>query len=235
MTHLVYMTIIKIVTVRNYPIVTNEIYHIYNRSVAQQPIFRNIWDNNHYLELIDYYRFSNTPLRFSYYKRLRFDQKESILKTLYEENKVRVEIFSFSIMPNHYHILAKQVSENGVSNFIRYIQDSYAKFLNKKLGRFGALFQSPFKAVRIEKEEQFIHVARYIHLNPLTSYVIKKPEELYDYACNSWMDYLTDNPRAFVNTTFLLNLIGKNKLKDFTFNQLDYQRKLENIKHLILG
>ncbi|MBI3443688.1 transposase [Candidatus Woesebacteria bacterium] len=222
-------------TVRNHPIVTNEIYHIYNRSVAQQPIFRNIWENNRYLNLIDYYRFLNTPLRFSYYNRLRIDQRESILKSLYKENDIRIEIYSFSIMPNHYHILAKQVNENGISDFIRYIQDSYAKYLNKKTDRFGALFQSPFKAVRIEKEEQFIHVARYIHLNPLTSYLLKEPKELNTYIWNSWIDYVTGKPRAFVETGRLLSLVPKNKLEEFTFNQLDYQRKLENIKHLILG
>lgn len=221
-------------TVRNHPIVTNEVYHIYNRSVAQQPIFRNIRENNHYLNLIDYYRFVNTPLRFSFYNRLHKDQRESILKSLYKENNIRIEIYSFSIMPNHYHILAKQVNEKGISNFIRYIQDSYAKYLNKKTARFGALFQSPFKAVRIEKEEQFIHVARYIHLNPLTSYLLKEPKELNAYPWNSWIDYVTGKPRAFVETGQLLNLVPKNKLEDFTFNQLDYQRKLERIKHLLL-
>ena len=137
-------------------------------------------------------------------------------------------------MPNHYHILAKQINDNGISNYIRHIQDSYAKYFNKKASRVGALFQSPFKAVRMETDHQFIHVARYIHLNPLTSYLIKHTKDLFTYPWNSWIDYSSENTRAFIKTELLLKLVNKNKLKDFTFNQLDYQRNLERIKHLVL-
>lgn len=221
-------------TSRKSPIVTNEIYHIYNRSVAQQPIFRNVRENNIFTELINYYRFSNTPLRFSYYSRLTENERINILDSIFRANKTRIEIYSFSLMTNHYHILARQTTENGISNFIRHVQDSYAKYLNKKMERSGALFQSPFKAVRIETDEQFIHVARYIHLNPLTSYVLRDTKELYTFPWNSWVDYVGYKPRAFVKTDVLLSFVGKNKIEDFTFNQLDYQRQLESIKHLII-
>ncbi len=219
---------------RKHPLVTDEIYHIYNRSVAQIPIFRNTHEHNLYLKLIDYYRFFNTPSRYSFYSRLPDFQRNEIFDSLNKENKVKVEIYSFTLMPNHYHILAKQVGENGISNFIRHIQDSYAKYINQKSKRYGALFQSPFKAVRIETNEHFIHVARYIHLNPLTSYILKKEKDLYAYPWNSWIDYMSNTPRTFINAKLLLGLVKRNQLVNFTFDQLDYQRRLENIKHLTL-
>ena len=137
-------------------------------------------------------------------------------------------------MPNHYHILAKQISEKGISEFVRFIQESYAKYFNSKTQRFGSLFQSPFKAVRIENDEQLLHVSRYIHLNPLTSYVIIESKDLMNYPWNSYRDYVSNNNRGFVNTSLISSLIKKNdSFKKFTFNHLDYQRKLELIKHLV--
>lgn len=212
----------------------DQIYHVFNRSVAQQPILNNKRENGIFLESMEYYRFSKPPFRFSHYSRLNIAIKPSILQRLYAENNVLVEIYAFCLMPNHYHILLKQITDNGISNFIRLLQNSYARFLNIKTKRFGSLFQSPFKAVRIETDEQFLHVSRYIHLNPLTSYILKDPYQLPTYVWSSWRDFLLENPRPYIKREKLLGIIKKEKLIEFTFNQLDYQRNLQNIKHLIL-
>ena len=215
------------------PLVTGEIYHIFNRSVAQQPIFKKSRECIRALEIIDYYRFVNTPLRFSHYNRLSSQEKGDLLKNLYKTNDKFIDIYAFSLMPNHYHLLVKQLKDGGVSKFLRIMQDSYAKYLNTKSKRSGSVFQQMFKAVRIETDEQFLHVSRYIHLNPLTSYVISQKDELERYSWNSYMDYLSSFPRPFINTDFL-NKFFKSKLnfKKFNLNQLDFQRNLEKIKHL---
>ena len=138
-------------------------------------------------------------------------------------------------MPNHYHLLLKQSLNSGIMNFIRLIQNSYARFLNLRYKRSGSLFQSPFKAVRLETDEQFIHVARYIHLNPLTSFVIRDFNDLKSYQWNSYLDYLSFTPRKFINTSFLMNYFKNiEKFEEFTKDNLDYQRKLEKLKHLII-
>ncbi|KKS98228.1 MAG: hypothetical protein UV73_C0003G0170 [Candidatus Gottesmanbacteria bacterium GW2011_GWA2_43_14] len=222
-------------TTRKLPIVTSEIYHIFNRSVGQQPIFRNIYENKLFVELIEYYHFFHTNLRFSYYNRLPKDQRDKILKDLYIKKLFNIEIYSFSLMPNHFHLLAMQKSEKGISNFVRCLQDSYAKYFNMKNKREGALFQSPFKSVRMETEEQLLHVSRYIHLNPLTSYVLRNKEDLINYQWNSFRDYVSASPRRFIKTNLISSFFNKNNsFEEFTFNQLDYQRKLKMVKHLIL-
>jgi len=220
---------------RKVPLVNDEVYHIYNRSVAQQPIFRNKREYNIFTNLLEYYRFRDPPKRFSHYLRLNNEERIKLLDNLYSQNNFLVEIYAFCLMPNHYHLLLKQTSANGIKNFIRLFQNSYARYFNIKNKRFGSLFQSPFKAVRIETDEQFTHVARYIHLNPLTSYVLKDLLELKTYKFNSYIDYLLDNPRRFVNKDFLLNYF-KNRIKfeKFTEDNLDYQRKLEIIKHITI-
>ena len=174
---------------RKIPLVNQEIYHVFNRSVAKQPIFHNKKENETFLSLLEYYRFPNPPLRFSHYQRLNTQDKTKLLRGLYKKNKHLVEIYSFSIMPNHYHLLLKQSLNSGIMNFIRLIQNSYARFLNLRYKRSGSLFQSPFKAVRLETDEQFIHVARYIHLNPVKAGLCQHPKE---HLWTSHLYYLTD-------------------------------------------
>ena len=53
-------------------------------------------------------------------------------------------------MPNHFHILIQQASENGVREFISKLANSYTKYFNTKHNRVGPLFQGEFKAVLIE-------------------------------------------------------------------------------------
>ena len=143
-----------------------------------------------------------------------------------------IDIFAYVLMDNHYHLLVKQVGNNGISNTIRLLQNSYAKYVNTRQNRHGSLFQSPFKAVLVNSGEQFIHVARYIHLNPLTSYLIKNFTDLNSFPWCSYQDYISDN-RKFIDTSRIINIHkSKSKFIEFTQNNLDYQRSLNQIKHL---
>ena len=90
-----------------------------------------------------------------------------------------------------------------------------------------------FKAVRIESEEQLLHVSRYIHLNPATSYLIKV-NQLVNYPWSSFKDYQKDT-NSFVNTSLVLNSFKSfKKYEEFVFDQADYQKTLDEIKHLVV-
>lgn len=210
----------------------NYTYHVFNRSVADQPFFYNKPDYQRFLDLLKYYRFADTPSRFSFYKRQSETNKVKIYQSLKNKGKLNIKIFAFCLMPNHYHLLVKQVGNNGISNTIRLLQNSYAKYVNTRQNRHGSLFQSPFKAVLVNSGEQFIHVARYIHLNPLTSYLIKNFTDLNSFPWCSYQDYISDN-RKFIDTSRIINIHkSKSKFIEFTQNNLDYQRSLNQIKHL---
>lgn len=214
----------------------DQIYHIYNRGVAKLPIFYNRRDYLRFLSLIGYYRFTNAPISYSRFIKLAKEDRDKILQDLRKENKLLVELFVFCLMPNHYHFLVKQLTEKGISTFMSNLQNSYAKYLNIKNNRVGPLFQSMFKAVRIENDKQLMHTSRYIHLNPSTGYLVK-PENLLDYSWSSLETYLKDGleDNNFVQTKFILDFF-KNKLDyhRFILDQADYQRELANLKHIIL-
>lgn len=219
---------------RRTPIVTGEIYHTFNRSIARQPIFLNIRNYGRALELINFYSYVQPRLRFSHYNRLPLKEKADFLGDLKKNGRKQIQIFAFCLMPNHAHFLIRQIEKNGISKFMSNFQNSYAKYLNTKTDRTGALFQSMFKAVRIESDEQFIHTCRYIHLNPLTSYVIKDMDDLENYPWSSYSEYFRENS-DLIDTSLISGFFpSKKEFKTFTLDQVDYQRKLDKIRHLSL-
>ncbi len=136
-------------------------------------------------------------------------------------------------MPNHIHFMVQEITSNGIRDFMRNLQNSYAKYYNTKNKRNGAVFQSMFKGLRIETDEQFLHVARYIHLNPYTGFILKEKQELLTYSWTSFIDYM-GKPRQFVSTMRLQKFFkSTGNLQKFTFDQADYQRKLSNLKQLL--
>lgn len=220
---------------RRMPLVTGEIYHIFNRSIAREPIFYKSADYRRFLEITDFYRFNNPGLRFSFYNRLPIIQRNDFLASLYHSDDKLLKIFSFSLMPNHFHFLTKQIQEDGIKKFVSQIENSYAKYFDTKYQRTGGLFQTMFKAVRIETDEQLIHVIRYIHLNPLTSFLLKTAEENEKYPWSSYTDYLNQRNLPFVDKELFKSYFQTaEKLKSFINDQANYQRVLNQIKHLLL-
>lgn len=212
---------------------TNEVYHIFSRTIAYSPLFKNKNDYSRLLQTISFYRYKNIPLRLSYFIRLSLEDQKKIIDKLKKENKVLINIIAFCFMPNHLHFLLKQLKNKGISIFMSRLQNSYAKYFNTKYKRSGGLFQTTFKAVRIENDDQLIHVSRYIHLNPSTSYICKI-KDLKKYPWSSFSHYLNRENFNFVNPKLVLGLFQQTKdYKKFVFDQADYQRELGNIKHLV--
>lgn len=210
---------------------TGETYHVFNRSVGKTEIFVGARNLRRVLNLCDYYRFPQ-KLRFSKFRVLKKEIKDSYIQS-YKRLVPLVEIYAFAFMPTHYHFLLKQMVDQGIRQFISNFQNSFAKAFNLVNDRNGTLFQTPFKAKRIETDEEFMHVSRYIHLNPVTSYLINL-QDLPHYSWTSFVDYgMKDS--LFVNTKFLLNMFGSiNAYKKFVEDQSDYQKRLDVIKHLII-
>lgn len=221
---------------RKTPIVSGQIYHIFNRSVARQPIFLSDTYYQRAYQVLSYYNNLNPPIRFSHFSRLPLSLKNEILQDLNKENQKLVEILAYCFMPNHVHFLIKEISENGITTFMRKFQNSYAKYFNTRNKRSGSLFQSMFKAVRIQTSEQLIHVARYIHLNPVTAFILKDIEELSNYPWSSYTVYVGKQPSDVINNTneILSFFASKDEFIKFTEDQIDYQRQLNQIKHLVL-
>lgn len=220
---------------RKIPLVTDQVYHVLNRGIASQPVFLGKKDYQRMLETILYYQNQNFPLSYSHLLRLPVERRIAVLERLKNEEKFLVEIIALCLMPNHFHLLLKQAQENGISTFMGNLTNSYTRYFNTKNERIGPLFQGKFKAVIMETDEQLIHVSRYIHLNPYSSAVVKIPKDLKRYPYSSLPEYL-----GLSKTKFFQKEIVLDQFKDVVsyeksvFDQAEYQRQLEQIKHLIM-
>lgn len=213
---------------------TGYYYHIFNRSVNKISIFSPQNSFARIIEALDYFRFENTPFTFSKYYKLQEKERNKILANLQKKAEFLVEIVAFCIMSNHFHLLLKQLKKNGIRTYTSNLQNSYAKYYNLKYQREGALFQGRFKVVFVEGDDQLLHLSRYIHLNPHSSGIIKNLNDLINYPWTSLPQYLRVN-KGFCHPNIVLDQFkDSTSYKKFVFNQADYQKQLENIKHLIL-
>ena len=149
---------------RTTPLVSGEYYHIYNKGIAKQKIFATNRNYQRFTQTFFYYQIQNPKPKFS--------NRNSSLYEIDPTKKV-VDIISYCLMPNHFHLLIKQLRDGGISEFMRKLIHSYTKYWNTKRKTQGPLIQAMFKVVRIETDEQLIHTSRYIHLNPLVSFLVK--------------------------------------------------------------
>ena len=220
---------------RKVPLVNNQIYHVLNRGAALQPTFKTKRDFYRAIETIRYYQNKEVSLRYARFILLSNERRKEILESLSKEKQFLVEIISYCLMPNHFHFILKQIEEDGISKFMGNFSNSYTRYFNVKNKRNGSLFQGKFKAIRVETDEQLIHLSRYIHLNPYSSYVVKTLKELEKYFYSSFPEYLGKSEVAFCNKEIVLDQFENlESYKKFVFNQADYQRELQKIKHLTL-
>lgn len=209
-----------------------QIYHVYNRGVDRRPVFTTKREYERMLLAVWFYRFAQPGAHLSQYLVLPEQAQEAFRDTLLKK-PLGVSILAFCLMPNHFHFVLRQETEEGISRFVANSTNSYTKYFNLKRKRIGPLFQGTFKAVRVETDEQFLHLTRYVHLNPVSSYLVK-PEDLETYSWSSYPEYLTGDKMSICNNEAIRSLMPLTNYRQFVQDQADYARQLERMKHLAL-
>lgn len=185
------------------------------------------------VDSINFYRHGNLRIKYSKYLNLDKVKKSEFLKSLNKDD-LQVEIIAFCLMENHFHFLLKQLKDNGIVKFMAKFTNSYTKYFNTKHKRVGPLFQGIFKAVYVENDEQFLHLSRYIHLNPVTGFVIES-SRLKDYQWSSYPDYMGLSESGMVNTSEILGFFkSSTDYEQFVLDQEEYAKKLKLIEHLTI-
>lgn len=160
------------------PLVSGEVYHVFNRGVDKREIFH---DKN------DYIRFYQSMYLFNTIEPvLNFSHALTLVSDESKEKLVRVH--AFSLLPNHYHLLIEQLSENGISEIIKRVSGGFTSYFNEKYDRTGALFQGRFKRVHITTDEQYRYVFAYVNENHIV-HMIQHPNDI----CYSSSSYFQGN------------------------------------------
>lgn len=143
--------------------VSGEIYHIYNRGVEGRSIVQNKSDCYRFIH--DLYEFNDEDAAADSRNCIKRGSSSGIIAT--KKRKLLVEILMFCLMPNHFHLLVRQLAERGISKFMQKMGTGYTNYFNKKYERKGVLFQGKFKAKLVIKDTHFDWLPYYIHMNPL--------------------------------------------------------------------
>ena len=176
-------------------------YHLYNRGVNRQRIF--FCDEN-----------------WGYFvKRIRHYFRPEL-----------VDVVAYCLMPTHYHLLVYLKTGDLSKEVMQPFGLSYTKAVNRQQERVGPLFQGPFEAVWVDRDEYLLHLSRYIHLNPVTAGLVRRPEE---WTFSSYRDYVGLRQGTLPVPGVVLSQFGSREAyREFVESYRD--RDLEVIGHLLL-
>jgi len=194
-----------------------EYYHIYNRGMQKQPIFETDKDRLRFLFLLFVFQGKNSIKNIS--REIKQNVQSSTLHILPELEKEilknrTVELISFCLMPNHFHLQVLEKTEGGIAKYMQRILTAYTKYFNVRHQKSGHLLQGSYKSVLMENDLQLMHTSAYIHKNPneLTQWKGKYEE----FPWSSLQDYLFKNRFGkLLSTDIILGRYKNNKADSY--------------------
>lgn len=173
-------------------------FHVYNRGAHRNPIFFEERNYDYFLQRMEKYK-----------------------------NNDRIQIVSYCLMPNHFHFLLYQITENAISEYVRGVCDGYVKAVNKAYHRSGHLFEGKYKLKLVDDEQYLLHLSRYIHINPVDAHLAAHPG---DWKYSSYYEYLGKTDRTIVIPSIILQQFNNiDGYIDFTENyKRDDDEQLKN-------
>lgn len=129
---------------------SNEIYHVLNRANARMAIFEK--DN-------DYQAFETTL-------------EEA-------KNHYPIQIFSYQIMPNHWHFCLSPKNDGDMTKFIQWLTLTHTQRWHARHHSIGAghLYQGRYKSFLVQKDNYFLQLCRYIENNALRAKLVQRAED----------------------------------------------------------
>lgn len=189
------------------PFGPDEWYHCYSRGVDKRKVFLNHKDYERFFLSM---HVGNGLLNIHISNILRNKKFNEVL-TIQFQGKPLVEIGAFCLMPNHFHLLLKEVTDGGISIFMQKVLTGYTMYFNTKYERKGALFANTFNSKHIPDDRYFKKVISYIHLNPV---------ELEE---KNWKDGSGDIKKI------------ENKLRHYKYSSLSAFANVDNITNSLVS
>lgn len=152
-----------------------EYYHIYNRGIDGQDIFRS---HDNYIFALQ---------RIKRYTR-----------------ELDIAVIAYCLMPNHYHLLVRQDGDEPAGRLPQRVFNSYTKAFNRQHDRSGTLFQGRYRSVHVDNDAYLLHLCRYVHANPVLAGLVRQPADWAYSNYREWagMRKGTLVDRAFIREFF---------------------------------
>lgn len=176
-----------------------EIYHVYNRGAHKGLLYTNEEDYRRFQILLYLLNTDQSIVVRDILKQYIGPSYGGVFGHERNDNRL-VDVCAYSLMPNHFHLVLRQLQENGITLFLKKLATSYSMYFNAKYDHSGVLFQGRFKSSHVATEEYFRWIYAYVHLNPIELIVpgwedlgIADPEKvrkyIQKYAYSSYPDF----------------------------------------------
>lgn len=161
---------------RKEPFTVGDFVHVYNRGNRKLPIVNDERDQWRFLAILRFFNDNRSSLNllrrlFSSNKLLRSNLNGTdsfAWPTSWPKQEPLVEIISYVLMPNHYHLLLREIAPGGISAFMKKLGNGYTAYFNLKHGESGKIFQGSYQARVIGSLNYLQYIDAYIQvLNPL--------------------------------------------------------------------
>lgn len=197
------------------------IYHVYNRGVEKRNIFLDEQDYAVFLHLLKYYLSPIDPK--GVHPLMEFQNFTVVRPRPLANIEKEVNLITYCLMPNHFHLILQQISVDGVTKLLRRVATTYSMYFNKRYKRVGYLFQGKYKAALVETDSYLLHLSRYIHLNPseLTR------SDLVSYPYSSYKYFIGLAKAGWIKPDLILAYFDKSKLLPFLHKYPSYKNFVE--------
>ena len=209
------------------------IYHIFNKTLDGKLIFSPELSEE-FINNFCYYRSElSSKLRYSLFKKLPQEIHQDRWKVIFQPKYFLVDILSFTLLPNHFHMQIKQIKQGGIIKFMSNISNSLTRYYNIKNKRKGPVFLPQFRSKRIKSQESLIFVSKYIHVNCYAHGMVKAPEDIFFYPYSSINSYISLVNNLKINTAKVMSSFGNNpqKYRQFILNNAEDQKMRELTKY----
>lgn len=185
------------------PIEHDKYYHIYNRGINGETLFKDTSNYEHFLRLYD----------------------EHIIPI--------ADTFAWVLMKNHFHFLVRIKAEAEIdyikpkkdttqeypvkkkynpSQQFGNLFNAYTKAFNKRYSRTGKLFETPFRRIQVENEYYFKQLVYYIHNNPVHHGFC---DSMSEYPWSSYLTMISIKPSKIQRDTVMGWFNSKSEFIEF--------------------
>lgn len=152
------------------PHTVNSIVHVVKRGTRGLPIARDLQDKKRFPQLLYYL---NDEYRDEYWERSIVGLAPFARPAQWPERHPFVKVLAWTLMPNHFHLVLKELCDGGIAKFMQKVCGSMTTHFNAKYNERGSLFQGAYRARTAD-----LHGDTYLRY--LAVYVmVKNPFELY--------------------------------------------------------
>lgn len=133
------------------------------------------------------------------------NMKNFYLATVEEKaHDTNVSVLAYCVMQNHSHLIVTSADTSNISEFMRRVNTTYAKFFNRIKGRSGYVFNGRYESDCLNDNDEILAAINFVHNNPLKAHVAVTSA---GYLYSSAKDYL--NKLSFIDYVELKKLFKK--------------------------